>query len=69
MTETVRMHAVVPIEKSKDFWRSRTVPIATASSRKISGAVALIHRIVWMVGVSPGGFLVFDLTVEIPGTD
>jgi hypothetical protein len=38
------------------------VPIATASSRKISGAVAMIHWMAWMVGVSPGGFLVFDLT-------
>jgi len=64
MTETIRMHAVVPVEKPKNFWRPRTVPIATASSRKISGAVALIH-LMRSILAFPRPIPRSDLTAEI----
>jgi hypothetical protein len=45
------------------------VPIAIASSRKISGAVAMIHWIVFIMAFPPGRFLGSDLWVGIPGFD
>ena len=52
-TDTIRMQAVVPIAKPWILTRPRMVPIATASSRKISGAVEVIHLTV-SIFVFPG---------------
>src|SRR5947199_7705759 len=53
-TATIRMQAVVPIEKPRILKRPRMVPMAIASSRKISGAVEMIHLMVSMVACPPG---------------
>jgi hypothetical protein len=45
------VHAVVPIEKPRILTRPSKVPRATASSRKISGAVEMIHLMVSMVAI------------------
>jgi hypothetical protein len=42
------MQAVVPIEKPRILTRPSTVPMAMESSRKISGAVEIIHLTVSM---------------------
>jgi hypothetical protein len=50
---TISVHAVVPIANPRTLTRPRMVPIATANSRKISGAVEMIHLTLAIV-VFPG---------------
>jgi hypothetical protein len=52
-TATISVHAVVPIEKPRILTRPRRVPMATAKSRKISGAVEMIHPTLFMVVFPP----------------
>ena len=47
-TATIRTHAVTPTENPWTLIRPRIVPMAMVSSRKISGAVELIHLTVCM---------------------
>src|SRR4051812_23011893 len=60
ITATTKVQAVVPIEKPKTLKRPRIVPIAIDTSRKISGAVAMIHLIVSMPAIPPRTIAAID---------
>ena len=64
-TATTRMQAVVPIEKPRILTRPSIVPIAIASSRKISGAVEMIHLTVSMAVRSRNAFERYSGSVGI----
>src|SRR5712671_1653353 len=64
-TATISVHAVVPSANPRILTRPRMVPIATVNSRKISGAVEMIHLTLSMVALPRRFDRAWDL---IPGT-
>src|SRR5258705_8166958 len=65
-TATISVHAVVPSANPRILKRPRIVPMATANSRKISGAVEMIHLTLSMVAFPR---VQFDCaSIGFPGT-